>query len=68
MTLDEMIAKANEMLAEGWRFEFYRDGAGWFVNPSAEHWMLRTPQGAALPFYAALEKTLRTVQYLATGR
>ena len=62
--LDELIQKAKEMLEDGWRFEVYRYGIGWFYKPDAENWLIKTPQGAALPFYEALKKTLRTIEYL----
>ena len=62
-TLDELIEKANELHSQGWRFESYDYGSGWFIKPGA-HWMLRTPQGSALPFYEALKKALRTIDYL----
>lgn len=64
MNLDQLIQKSNELQRQGFRFEFWTVSSGWFIKPDSEHWMLRTPQGAALPFYAALEKTLRTIEYL----
>ena len=64
MELEKLIEKANKMRQDGWQFEFYTYNSGWFVKKDSEHWILRTPQGAALPFYEALKKTLRTLEYL----
>ena len=63
-TLDELIEKANNLHSRGWRFENYDYKSGWFIKPDAENWMIRTPQGAALPFYEALKKALRLIDYL----
>ena len=62
--MDELIEQANELQSKGFRFEFMTYGTGWFVKPDAEHWLLRTPQGAALPFYEAVKKIVRLVKYL----
>ena len=64
MELEKLAEKANDLLKNGWRFEFYTANTGWFVKPDAENWLIRTPQGSALPFYEALKKVLRTIEYL----
>ena len=64
MSTDELIEKAEELKMRGYTFEFYTFSTGWFVNKNSDSWILRTPQGAALPFYEALKKTIRTIEYL----